>query len=130
MKHYIGKVEADSQENLKSLSSKSAIFESKWLITNMLKHTKNANNSGIRFYKQIYNEYHFTKTAEMLDTKNCLQHHIVSIYGEGSSAILRLIPTPTIYTTSALERSKSMAYNVNYYIIRAILRAQFYRDYI
>ena len=31
-------------------------FVKKWLISNMLKHTRNTNNSGIRFYKQIYNE--------------------------------------------------------------------------
>ena len=48
----------------------------KWLITNILKHTRNTNNSGISFYKQIYNEKHRTKTAKMLDTQNCLQNHI------------------------------------------------------
>ena len=31
-------------------------FFFKWLISNMLKHTRNTNNTGIRFYKQIYNE--------------------------------------------------------------------------
>ena len=38
--------------------------------------TRNTNNSGIRFHKQIYNEQHCTKTAKMLDTQNCLQHDI------------------------------------------------------
>ena len=42
----------------------------------MLKHTRNTNSSGIRFYKQIYNGYHCTETAKMLDTQNCLQNHI------------------------------------------------------
>ena len=41
----------------------------------MLKHTRNTNISGIRFYRQIYNE-HYTKTAKMLDTQNCFQNHI------------------------------------------------------
>ena len=45
-------------------------------MTNMLKHTRNTNNNGIRFYKQIYNEQHCTKTAKMLDTQNCLQNYI------------------------------------------------------
>ena len=47
----------------------------------MLKHTRNTNNSGIRFYKQIYNEIHCTKTAKMLDTQNCLQNHIKNAKG-------------------------------------------------
>ena len=42
----------------------------------MLKHTRNTNNSEIRFYKKIYNEQHCTKTANMLNTTNCLQNHI------------------------------------------------------
>ena len=40
----------------------------------MLKHIKNTNNSGIRFYKQSYNEYYCTKTAKMLDSQNRLQN--------------------------------------------------------
>ena len=40
------------------------------------KHAQHTNNSGIRFYKQIYNEQHRTKTAKMLDKQNCLQNHI------------------------------------------------------
>ena len=42
----------------------------------MLKHTRNTDSNGIRFSKQIYNEKHCTKTAEILDTQNCLQNHI------------------------------------------------------
>ena len=42
----------------------------------MLKHTRNTNNSEIRFYKQIYNESHCTKAAKVLDTQNCFQNHI------------------------------------------------------
>ena len=45
-------------------------------MTSVLKHTRGTNNSGICFYKQIYNEYHCTKTAKMLDTQNCVQNHI------------------------------------------------------
>ena len=30
--------------------------ENAWLISNMLKHIRNTNNSGIRCYKQIHNE--------------------------------------------------------------------------
>ena len=41
----------------------------------MLKHTINTNNSGIRFYEQIYNEEYCTKTAEMLDSQNRLQNY-------------------------------------------------------
>ena len=51
-------------------------FIEKWLITNMLKHTMSTNNNGIRFYKQIYNEYYYTRTAKVMDTKNCHQNHI------------------------------------------------------
>ena len=51
-------------------------FFKKMLITNMLKHTRNTNNSGIHFYKQIYDQLHCTKTAKMLDTQNCLQNYI------------------------------------------------------
>ena len=44
----------------------------------MLKRTRNANNSGIRFYKHINNKLHCTKTTKMLETQNCLQNHIES----------------------------------------------------
>ena len=39
----------------------------------MLKHTKNTNNNGIRFYKQIYHEYN---VAPKLGKQNCFQNHI------------------------------------------------------
>ena len=32
----------------------------------MLKYTRNTNNSGVGFYKQINNEQHCTKTTKML----------------------------------------------------------------
>ena len=41
----------------------------------MLKHTMNTNNSGIRFYKQIYNEEYCIKTAKTLDSQNRLQNY-------------------------------------------------------
>ena len=85
MKHYICMDKKDSQANLKTyresaplfsvvykvtskgvkfctqifrtcISSKSAIFLRKWLITNMFKHTRNTNNCGISFYEQIHSE--------------------------------------------------------------------------
>ena len=40
----------------------------------MLKHTRNTNNTGICFYKQIYTEQYCTKTAETLDSQNRLQN--------------------------------------------------------
>ena len=39
------------------------------------KHTRNTNNSGIRFYKQIYNEEYCTKAAKTLDSQNRLQNY-------------------------------------------------------
>ena len=41
----------------------------------MLKYTRNTNNSGIRFYKQIYNVYIGTKAAKTLDSQNRLQKY-------------------------------------------------------
>ena len=46
----------------------------------MLKHTRNTNNSEIRFYKKIYNEQHYTKTANMLDTTNCNKSNVYVIH--------------------------------------------------
>ena len=42
----------------------------------MLIHTRNPNNSGIRFHKQTYNEYHCTKAAKMFDIQNSRQNHL------------------------------------------------------
>ena len=39
--------------NQRKMSSKSAIFKRKWLITNMLKYSRNTNNSGIRFISRF-----------------------------------------------------------------------------
>ena len=58
------------------MHSKSAIFKRKWLMTNMFKHTRNTDNSGIRFSKQISMNNIAPKTAKMLDTQNYFQNHI------------------------------------------------------
>ena len=42
----------------------------------MLRHTSNTNNSGIRFYKQIYDAQNCTKIAKMLYAQNCHQNLI------------------------------------------------------
>ena len=65
----------------------------------MLEHIRNTNNSGIRFYKQIYNEYHCIKTAKILDSENCLRNHI-----KNAKATKFLFSQPSTLSKKALAK--------------------------